>query len=142
NRGLEHALMNPAPSENRDEVADDAEAPSDGRENPPLERGREQVDEEEESDDDAIPHQVDVESGFGSRTLARPLIGLVRLGGSLKAFAESQTLILLRIGIRFRCFLLGARGPSIGLLVEHAAHLAFELRGMALELVGHPAFKA
>jgi hypothetical protein len=63
--GFENALANNIPSVHRGEVADDAEAPSECRPlPPPLERAGEHVEQEQESDDDAVPHQVDVKAGL------------------------------------------------------------------------------
>ena len=70
--GLEDPLADDLPSVDRGKMAHDAEAPSErGPLPPPVERAGEHVEQEQESDDDAVPHQVDVKAGLARGLFAR-----------------------------------------------------------------------
>jgi hypothetical protein len=48
---------------------------------PPVEGAGEHVEQEEESDGDAVPHQVDIEAGLARGLLAREFIGAALIVG-------------------------------------------------------------
>src|SRR5260370_33001230 len=71
--------MVPSPPVNRRKVVRDSKSPAKRRPKEPrisAEPARHQVDDEQEADDDAVPHQVDEESGLGLGASARALVGL------------------------------------------------------------------
>ena len=120
--------MDPAPAVHRRKVARDSKAPAHRRPHPPLipKRGGHKIDKEQEADDDAVPHQVDEESGFSLGAFARTLIDLA-VGVVLELRRRRQ----ISRGIR------ADAAVFLRLLVEALLQLALEALGLGLELARH-----
>ena len=127
--GSKTRSMDPSPAVDRREVARDSKAPAQRRPHEPrisAEPARHQIDDEQEADDDAVPHQVDEESGFSLGAFARALVDLA-LGVVLELRRRRQ--IKRRIDADAAVFL--------RLLVEAPLQLALEALGLGLELARH-----
>src|ERR1017187_4820431 len=118
--------MNPSPSVHRREVARDSKSPAERRPQEPrisAEPARQQIDDEQEADDDAVPHQMHEEPGLGLGALARALKGLalcvvleLRRRGQIIGGLPADAAVFIRLSI------------------ESRAQLALESLGLGLEL--------
>src|SRR5260370_34374996 len=109
-------------------MARDSKSPAERRPDEPrisAEPGRHQIDDEQEADDDAVPHQMHEEAGLGLCAFARPLVSLA-VGVVLELWRRRH--ILRRIESDTAVFL--------RLVIESRAHLTLEPRGLRLEIGG------
>src|SRR5271167_4035955 len=71
--------MHPAPAVHRRKMARDSKSPAERRPDEPrisAEPGCHQIYDEQEADDDAVPHQMHEETSLGLCAFARALVGL------------------------------------------------------------------
>src|SRR6266436_1123497 len=122
--------MHPSPSVHRREVAGDSKSPAERRPYEPwisAEAAGQKIDHEQEADDDAVPHQVDVKAGLRRCAFARAVIGLA-LGVILELRRRRQ--IILGIEADATIFL--------SLTIEPRAHSAIVACALRLEFPRHP----
>src|SRR5260370_32652898 len=94
--------------------------------NPQISGNRHQIDDEQEADDDAVPHQMHEEAGLGLCAFAGALVGLA-LGVVLELRRWRR--ILRRIERDAALFL--------RLMIEARTHLALEALSLRLKLSRH-----
>src|SRR5208283_355186 len=132
--GFKNPVMNPPPAVHRREVARDSKSPTERRPQEPrisAEAARHQIDDEQEADDDAVPHQVHEETGLGLGAFARALVGLalgvvleLRWRRQISGGIQADAAVFLRLVIELRPqFAL----EFLGLGLELARHLGIEL---------------